>query len=171
MKRPRGRPVTINFKAMSKEEKRLYINAVGRRYNARKHTHKVPVIDFGDQRKCTKCEVLYERSEKNFYKNKTAKFGLSRICKTCSGRASKEWIVRNKFGGTLDEYEAIMSEAACAVCGATKRLALDHCHDKNHVRGVLCMLCNTGLGMFADEPDRLRRAATYLEERRNGLPD
>jgi hypothetical protein len=40
---------------------------------------------------------------------------------------------------------------------------LDHCHQSGQVRGVLCRNCNVALGLMADNPERLRRAAEYLE--------
>lgn len=40
---------------------------------------------------------------------------------------------------------------------------LDHKHGSTIVRGFLCLKCNTGLGLFRDNPDFLRLAANYLE--------
>lgn len=37
--------------------------------------------------------------------------------------------------------------------------------------GWLCAQCNTGLGMFRDNPDVLRRAAAYVETRRKPQED
>ena len=42
---------------------------------------------------------------------------------------------------------------------------VDHCHRTGKVRGILCMGCNFSIGHFKDDPEILRRAAAYLEER------
>lgn len=59
----------------------------------------------------------------------------------------------------------------CAICGITesfslaqfgKRLASDHSHENEKDRGFLCSNCNTGLGLFCDDPNVLKRAIGYL---------
>lgn len=58
------------------------------------------------------------------------------------------------------------ADGKCGICGAVRgkrNHALDHCHETQKLRGVLCGRCNTGLGMFGDDPARLRAAAAYLE--------
>ena len=60
------------------------------------------------------------------------------------------------------------SDGHCDMCGSespgTKNgWAIDHDHATGAVRGVLCHGCNSGLGFFADSPDRLRAAIAYLE--------
>lgn len=38
-----------------------------------------------------------------------------------------------------------------------------HEHNNNKIRGLLCGLCNKGLGQFKDSSDILKKAAEYLE--------
>lgn len=53
----------------------------------------------------------------------------------------------------------------CELCGgfSLRTMHLDHDHRSGTFRGWLCSFCNTGLGLFFDDPDRLRRAIVYLE--------
>ena len=61
----------------------------------------------------------------------------------------------------------------CEICGKPetwdrngkiKRLALDHCHERNIFRGWLCAKHNAMLGCAGDDPGILRKAADYLEK-------
>jgi NAD(P)H-flavin reductase len=80
-----------------------------------------------------------------------------------------------KYGLTPDRYEQMIAErnGRCWVCGDppkgrhVKRLAIDHCHKTNKVRGLLCDPCNQGLGKFQDDPKRLLMAALYLQAATN----
>ncbi|MFE5535310.1 endonuclease VII domain-containing protein [Streptomyces sp. NPDC056492] len=51
----------------------------------------------------------------------------------------------------------------CCLCLRALAVHVDHCHKTGRVRGVLCFNCNTGLGLLKDSPDRILRAAEYLE--------
>lgn len=44
---------------------------------------------------------------------------------------------------------ATQQKYRCAICRDVLKIgnmALDHCHDRGHLRGVLCRTCNTGEG-------------------------
>lgn len=72
---------------------------------------------------------------------------------------------------TLEEYNAKLEEqeGRCALCGTTEPssrnglMLPDHCHTTGRLRKLLCMPCNSGLGMFRDDPVLLREAAEYVE--------
>ena len=51
----------------------------------------------------------------------------------------------------------------CMICQEKQRLVIDHDHKTGFMRGLLCYTHNAGLGMFGDNPQLLRAAATYLE--------
>lgn len=86
-------------------------------------------------------------------------------------RARQSWEahIYRTYGITAEDYEQILKqqEGRCAICrranGKTKRLAVDHDHETNRVRGLLCKPCNRMLGHGRDDPEFFNRAATYLD--------
>lgn len=89
------------------------------------------------------------------------------------------WLIRShkthakKYGLTLEEYKALRESAqSCEICeipfkserkGNTPHI--DHDHVSGRIRGLLCSNCNTALGLFGDDVQRLQVAIDYL--RRN----
>lgn len=102
------------------------------------------------------------------------------LCDRCHAneryaRNGKPWhnrSIRRKFGLTAGQYDAMLTEQAgvCALCGRAnpdgRRLAVDHNHETGEVRGLLCGWCNRGIGLFRDNADLLRKAATYIDNLR-----
>jgi hypothetical protein len=80
-------------------------------------------------------------------------------------------------GVSPEQYAGMLDQQghACAICGDTEWWAhmhagspqVDHDHATGEVRGLLCGRCNTGLGQFQDDPERLHAAARYLERYRS----
>lgn len=78
-----------------------------------------------------------------------------------------------RYGISRGELVAMLARqgGGCGICGRPLDLDapgrknhfhIDHCHDSRRVRGVLCPLCNTGLGQFRDDAHVLASAIVYL---------
>lgn len=76
-----------------------------------------------------------------------------------------------RYGISAETYKDMLlnQSNACKICGyipeeGGRALAIDHCHNTNKVRGLLCTTCNIGLGDFKDDPKLLIAAANYILE-------
>lgn len=78
-----------------------------------------------------------------------------------------------KFGLTETDYETMLvsQDGGCAICGSVvsgrkndTALIVDHCHDTQKVRGLLCHPCNMILGFAKDSARVLEKAAAYIRE-------
>lgn len=58
------------------------------------------------------------------------------------------------------------AKGLCPICGRTKKLVNDHDHAIGYNRDWICGTCNSGLGMFLDDPGILEAARLYLERHR-----
>jgi hypothetical protein len=75
------------------------------------------------------------------------------------------------YGIDYDQFQSLLDAQGnkCAICGYSDMSNpkifpfVDHCHNLNHVRGILCCHCNHALGHMKDSPVLLRKAAKYLE--------
>lgn len=76
--------------------------------------------------------------------------------------------MKKKYGITGEDYLRILDEqnGVCAICGeinpGNKRLAVDHDHETNEVRGLLCDCCNRAIGLLRDDEHIAQRATNYL---------
>lgn len=69
-------------------------------------------------------------------------------------------------------YKKLFNEVGgcCQICGTIDRLVIDHNHNTDEVRSLLCYRHNTGLGLFQDDPDLLEKAAQYLRRFEEIIP-
>lgn len=81
----------------------------------------------------------------------------------------KDTRLKRIYNISLDDYNNLLisQNECCKICTKhksefSKALAVDHNHDTGQVRGLLCDLCNRGLGMFRDNPLLLIKANEYL---------
>lgn len=69
--------------------------------------------------------------------------------------AARDKSYRKNYGITTEQYEEMLlaQGGRCAICGRTQeeagmrhRLHVDHDHETDRVRGLLCYRCNTAMG-------------------------
>lgn len=94
----------------------------------------------------------------------------SRVGDPAFQRQRKATMLKREYGLLMTEYENMLElqNQRCAICrelfdGKARKPVVDHCHKTGDVRGLLCLICNTGLGMFRDHAQNLVNAATYLD--------
>jgi hypothetical protein len=116
---------------------------------------------------CIKCGIEKPLNEFELGRN---------ACKECrkeyhkTNQIARRWKYQNKYGITLEDYDEMLSQqnGCCAICGANdpggpgKRFVVDHNHQTEEVRGLLCNSCNRALGYFQDSPSILSKALNYL---------
>jgi len=74
-----------------------------------------------------------------------------------------------RYNISIDDYQELLDSqnGRCAICGEAinqKTCRIDHSHVTGKVRGLLCVSCNTGIGLLKDSPDVLASAAEYLRK-------
>jgi len=136
---------------------------------------------------CKNCSI--EKPLDEFYTHKRTRDGKGSWCKRCLIAKTAEkrkdpiqkelWkeygrrsLLKSRYGITTEQYDSMLlaQNGACAVCktntaggrGTESRLAVDHDHATGRVRGLLCSMCNQGIGMFKDDPSLLTKAIEYL---------
>lgn len=70
------------------------------------------------------------------------------------------------YGLDAEAFRALSAEQnnACAICLVQEELVIDHCHETGVVRGLLCQRCNKGIGLLAENPTVILRAAAYVRK-------
>lgn len=99
-----------------------------------------------------------------------------RVWRANNPERAKTHNLKKSYGIDLQQYE-VMGAAQnwnCAICGGKettkdkdggpRMMPVDHDHKTGKVRALLCTQCNRGLGMFSDNIEKLKAAATYLEK-------
>ena len=149
-----------------------------------------------DVKWCPKCFISKMKDEFTIRQSGPRTGQAVAHCKTCNNEGFKErkerdptiyrrveWPSKLKklYGITVAQYYEMLATqgGGCATCGAKtpggrhyKRMGkpekfyVDHCHSTGKVRGLLCNLCNRGIGYLRDDPELATQIAQYL---RNSL--
>lgn len=125
------------------------------------------------------CPSCGETEPTKFYINKKTGRRSNAYCanchkENCKRRYHSKTIIQRRaekavaYGLSVQDYLELYEKQAgkCAICNkepSTKRgLHVDHCHETNKVRGLLCHGCNVGIGNFQHNVDLMKTAIRYL---------
>jgi len=127
---------------------------------------------------CKICGV--EKDISDFYTGR-------RDCKDCKNAAARkirideperyakykkrhnEYLKEKRYGISQDQFDKMLvnQNNMCKICGnefkSTKDAHIDHCHNSDMVRGILCNGCNIAIGQFYDNTDIMDNAIKYLQ--------
>lgn len=122
------------------------------------------------------CKLCYAKSLPKKPKSKTPEARIKEQARSRKGYEKTKLDVRNKlrqknlryirnYGITLEQVEAmkVLQNNRCAICAAkTTSFHVDHHHETNTVRGLLCGSCNRGIGMLQECTTIMLGAIKYL---------
>jgi hypothetical protein len=131
-----------------------------------------------------KFNVLYEDGNSENLKLSNLKEGRFKTIKTLvDGRhvhkmstdTMRHYGLMRYYGIDLAKYQEMLlaQNGVCAICfkpetsvvnGKIKPLAVDHCHNSEKIRGLLCARCNQAVGLFGEDVNVLSNAIEYLRK-------
>lgn len=130
------------------------------------------LISSGELFECRCCKV--EKTADNFYTQRD--IGNIRLATSKCKQCQIDYQMMKSFGITSEQYDVMLEnqEYSCAICkvhieeyktqGYRNRFAVDHCHNSNKIRGLLCDSCNRGIGLFKESTESLMSAVKYLQD-------
>lgn len=135
------------------------------------------------QKCCTICKKTKDIDE--FPKDKKQKDGYSYRCLECNRIRNKKykypWTIKKKinkfksrskikYGITEESFNQLLinQNNCCAIClnpfDDKRKPCIDHNHQTNKIRGLLCNNCNIGFGFFKENITILQNAIKYKEK-------
>lgn len=128
-------------------------------------------------KQCTKCQqerpaTDYTKWSKNWCRlcrNAYSNMYMKKTYRTNARRCH----LKATYGLSLSQWEVMFAEQGgkCLICEQNKPvICVDHDHETKVVRGLLCKDCNSGLGLFKDNPKNLYKAFKHLEYKLSTSP-
>ena len=139
-------------------------------YQANKEKHRAKAIAWQEANPDRMAELkrrYRERHRDRLNAQRKAYYEANRELELAQRRTAK----LRRYGLTREQFAAMLADqkGACLICLQQMALpVVDHDHETGKVRGLLCRMCNSALGLLQDSPDILRRAARYLTRSSSG---
>ncbi len=107
-------------------------------------------------------------SDNSAYRKRRYAAGIDKL----SPEEKRSRTYKQNYGITEEDYQRMFEQqgGVCAACRQPEtrmnerlkgRLHVDHDHVTGQVRALLCLNCNTALGMLEDEPQRIEALLAY----------
>lgn len=130
--------------------------------------------------KKTCCTCRLKKDLIDFYDSSKSRDGKRVECINCvkirsekrrihTPKNYKDTWLKYTYGISIEDYEQMIIDQneCCAICGKqqnefNKPLFIDHNHDTGEIRGLLCLKCNSGIGLLNDDPEIIQMALNYL---------
>ena len=120
--------------------------------------------------KCSSCGQEHIQNSREIQKNNKPMSCDNFKPHNWSGLEREDNIMRKQYGISTHQFAELLEfqGGGCAICAKPienirRRMNIDHDHETNKVRGILCTGCNTGIGQLGDNIEGLKRALYYLE--------
>jgi len=120
--------------------------------------------------KCSSCGQEHIQNSREIQKNNKPMSCDNFKPHNWSGLEREDNIMRKQYGISTHQFAELLEfqGGGCAICAKPienirRRMNIDHDHETNKVRGILCTGCNTGIGHLGDNTEGLKRALYYLE--------
>lgn len=88
-------------------------------------------------------------------------------------RLAKNNALKHTYKITVEDYDKKLKEQnyCCAICNKhrdkfKRNLSVDHDHTTNQIRGLLCIICNTNVGVVEDKLEMIQK---YLNKYRKDV--
>jgi len=139
---------------------------------------------------CSMCKQELPLS--SFYNSKVSQDGKGYRCKPCDKSCADSYKKtqylrhrelrrkiqrKSKYNLTEEDFDNLLESqnGLCAICDIeldqswtrnhkSNRLVVDHNHKTGKVRGLLCTMCNKGIGLLKDDSSVVQKAANYLKK-------
>ncbi len=135
-------------------------------HSAKEHTEQKLAKAKSDRKDPNSAEYRWRRAEENRAKDRER--DRARRTDPAWKRAHRGRYIKRTYGITMEELEALLvsQNHQCGICKCPVDCIvsnIDHCHKTGKVRGVLCLKCNSGIGLLQDSIEVVAAALHYLK--------
>ena len=124
-----------------------------------------------ENKRCSKCHIIKPNTSEFFNKSKNISKEKNRsMCKECHNFYMREHHLMKKYNLNNEDYlnKYKKQNGKCSICQLNfDKLVIDHNHNTNKVRDLLCDNCNTGIGLLKEDVYIIENAINYLKKFKN----